>query len=114
MCACVYLYIFISKTNLNTISSGRTAYKALCERTSVTLQWVPGHSKVWGNELADLLAKDGASGITSRAPPSRTRLLHIKKNCIFQNHHEADSALTDDDNDEDINEVIELADDLLQ
>ena len=76
-------------------------WNTLGKFTSMAIQ-LPGHSKIWGNELADFLAKEGANGITSRAPPSRARLLQIKENSVFQNRHEADSALNDDDIDVDI------------
>ena len=59
-----------SKTNQDIISTARTAYTSLSERTTVTLLWVPGHSKIWGNELADFLAKEGANGGLSRVHQS--------------------------------------------
>ena len=45
------------KTDLNDLS---TALASLCSSHAVTLQWIPSHCKVPGNETADTLAKGGA------------------------------------------------------
>jgi len=42
----------------------------LRELTPTTLVWVPGHSNIGGNDVADALAKRGAKGISSNQPPS--------------------------------------------
>ena len=42
----------------------------LRELTPATLVWVPGHSNIGGNDVADALAKRGAKGISSDQPPS--------------------------------------------
>jgi ribonuclease HI len=98
-----------SKTNLGVLAEARSALKDLRSLTSVTLGWIPGHSKLWGNEVADLLAKDGAQGITSRSPPSRATLRRIKGACVFDTQADADQlALSDDDSEG----VIEIADDI--
>ena len=36
----------------------------LREWTGVTMEWVPGHAGVWGNERADALARAGVEGET--------------------------------------------------
>ena len=47
----------------------RRAVSRLRTLTEVFLRWVPAHADVEGNEVADTLAKRGAKGTTSRAPP---------------------------------------------
>ena len=45
-------------TELNDLS---TALASLCRRPAVTLQWIPSHCNVPGNEAADSLAKEGTT-----------------------------------------------------
>ena len=52
--------MYIYTTNLSHISI----------TNPVTLFWVPGHSKVEGNEIADRLARRGACGISNADPIS--------------------------------------------
>ena len=35
-------------------------YKKLCEKAIVTLQWIPSHCNIYGNEKADTLDKKGS------------------------------------------------------
>ena len=98
-----------SNANIPQLTSSRSALKSLRSLTTVTLGWLPGHSKIWGNEVSDLLAKDGANGIASRRPPSSDQLIEIKNKCVFQSRQEAHDAYPEPDNDLDI---IELADDI--
>ena len=45
-------------TELNDLS---TALASLCRRHEVTLQWIPSHCNLPGNEAADSLAKEGTT-----------------------------------------------------
>ena len=45
-------------TELNDLS---TALASLCRRHAVTLQWIPSHCNLPGNEAADSLAKEGTT-----------------------------------------------------
>jgi ribonuclease HI len=38
----------------------RRAYRALNRHSSLEIRWVRGHTAIWGNELADKLAKEAA------------------------------------------------------
>jgi hypothetical protein len=53
------------RANRRQVKLTRDALASLRNITTVTLHWVPGHASIPGNELADRLAKRGASGITS-------------------------------------------------
>ena len=53
------------RANRRQVKLTRDALASLRNITTVTLHWVPGHAGIPGNELADRLAKRGASGITS-------------------------------------------------
>ena len=44
----------------------------------INIQWVPGHTEVAGNEIADKCAKD-ATGLPGRCPDSFTSLSYIKR-----------------------------------
>ena len=54
---------------LQTLKSGKekelnelfSALSALCQNHQVTLQWIPSHCDVQGNEKADILAKEGST-----------------------------------------------------
>jgi ribonuclease HI len=49
-------------------------------KTKVTLQWIPGHSNVAGNERADHLAKEGAKGMQPNRPVNQETVKQILKN----------------------------------
>ena len=57
--------------NLNDILQARPNIK-------VNIQWVPGHTKVAGNEIVDKCAKD-VTGLPGRCPDSFTSLTSIDK-----------------------------------
>ena len=57
--------------NLNDILRTRPDIK-------INIQWVPGHTRVAGNEAADRCAK-GAADLTYRCPDSFTSLAYIKQ-----------------------------------
>ena len=44
----------------------------------INIHWVPGHTEVAGNEIADKCAKD-ATGLPGRCPDSFTSLSYIKR-----------------------------------
>ena len=48
----------------------------MCQRCRVTLQWIPSHCGIPGNEIADRLAKEGA---TKEQPLVPITFLHKKK-----------------------------------
>ena len=48
------------KSEATELTDLSTALTSLCSSHAVTLQWIPSHCKVPGNETADTLAKEGA------------------------------------------------------
>ena len=71
-----------AKSNLPAIAALKSALKHLHQLTSVSIHWVPAHCNIFENELADLLAKRGADGVTSSSLPDLSRLnmlLHDSK-----------------------------------
>ena len=57
------------RTNLQLVQGSRRAYARLSRRTRTHIGWVPGHAKIFYNEVADFMARRGAAGRTSRSPP---------------------------------------------
>jgi ribonuclease HI len=55
------------------------AYILSTPRTPVEVRWMPGHSGIAGNEIADELAKKGAALDGSHIPPSRSYLTREAK-----------------------------------
>ena len=49
--------------------------------TTVAIHWVPGHSLIYGNEVADLLAKRGADGTTCSSMPDFPTLIDLRLQC---------------------------------
>ena len=49
-------------------------------KTKVTLQWIPGHSNVAGNERADHLAKEGAKETQPNRPVNQETVKQILRN----------------------------------
>ena len=45
--------------------------------TTVAIHWVPGHSLIYGNEVADLLAKRGADVTTCSSMPDFPTLIDL-------------------------------------
>ena len=50
------------KDDSRTIQNTRTLLNEAAENKPITLRWIKAHVNNYGNELADLLAKDGAQG----------------------------------------------------
>lgn len=48
------------------------------QRYDISIRWIPGHSKVEGNERADRAAKEAAVGVKVRTA-KRSSLAHIKR-----------------------------------
>ena len=65
-------------TNTDLISEAKTLLSRVRLLAPTTLIWVPSHTGIFGNELADLLAKRGAAGITDTAFPSSDELDTIR------------------------------------
>ena len=55
---------------------------SLCPSVSVSLQWVPGHSDLPGNDTADALAKSGAS-LPSAAPQCLSPLTSFFRRSLY-------------------------------
>lgn len=61
---------WIARSSRRLITLVRDLLRSLELLTAVHFHWVPGHAEIFGNEVADWLAKRGATGITStNAPP---------------------------------------------
>ena len=54
-----------AKSNLDAVATLKSSLLTLRAFTTVAVHWVPGHSLIYGNEVADLLAKRGADGTTN-------------------------------------------------
>ena len=54
-----------TKVNSKTILSCHEAINSLASQNTVTLNWVPAHTGIWGNEKADELAKAGTASSNS-------------------------------------------------
>ena len=67
-----------ANSNLTLISQAKTLLEQARRLSPTTLIWVPGHAGIFGNELADFLAKRGASGISSTSFPSEDELEDIR------------------------------------
>ena len=68
-----------AKSNLDAVASLKSSLLTLRALTTVTVHWVPGHSLIYGNEIADLLAKRGADGGTTRSSiPDVPTLNHLR------------------------------------
>ena len=59
-----------AQSNRILVTQAKMALAHLSSIIQVHLFWVPGHSGIYENEIADLLGKRGAEGITSTRPPS--------------------------------------------
>ena len=89
-----------AKAHLPLVRQLRSALAFFRTLTTVSLLWVPAHADIYHNDLADLLAKRGAEGISSHDAldfPSMTHLRQSalnplpadpphKRQCIFVNH----------------------------
>ena len=56
-----YLSYRLYSLEENELNDLFTALSSLCKRHQVTLQWIPSHCDVQGNEKADTLAKEGST-----------------------------------------------------
>ena len=74
-------------TELNDLS---TALASLCRRHEVTLQWIPSHCNLPGNEAADSLAKEGTTKEQvdrSTSYPEVKTILKAKQHCKWRHKH---------------------------
>ena len=65
-------------TNTDLIFQAKTLLSRVRLLSPTTLIWVLSHANIFGNKLADLLAKRGAAGITDTAFPSSDELGSIR------------------------------------
>ena len=70
-----------AKSNLDAVASLKSSLLTLRALTTVAAHWVPGHSLIYGNEIADLLAKRGADGTTRSSIPDVPTLNHLRFQC---------------------------------
>lgn len=68
-----------SRSNRPLVAQIHKALSRLRTLTEVFIMWVPGHAHVYGNEVADTLAKRGARGVSSSAPLPVSDLTALKK-----------------------------------
>ena len=73
-----------AKSNLDTVATLKSSLLTLRASTTVAVHWVPGHSLIYGNEIADLLAKRGADGTTCSSMPDVSTLIDFASNVIFR------------------------------
>ena len=59
------------RSNLSLVRDARRAYGRLSGLTTAHITWVPGHAKIFYDEVADHMAKRGSRKISSRDPPPR-------------------------------------------
>ena len=74
-------------TELNDLS---TALASLCRRHAVTLQWIPSHCNLPGNEAADFLAKEGTTKEyvdRSTSYPEVKTILKAKQHSRWRHKH---------------------------
>ena len=74
-------------TELNDLS---TALASLCRRHEVTLQWIPSHCNLPGNEAADSLAKEGTTKEQvdrSTSYPEVKTILKAKQHSKWRHKH---------------------------
>ena len=98
------------KTHLSLVRDARRAFERLSRQTTPHISQVPGHAKIFYNEVADFLAKRGSAGITSRNPPPIEKIHKIRRKCkAFDSKHPpgAPSPL-----DPSLDSELELADEL--
>ena len=68
-----------TSTSSKLVQQCKAELKLACNGRNITLIWVPGHSNIDGNEIADVLAKQGASGGT-RTEKVGPPINHVKYN----------------------------------
>ena len=78
----------------------------LSTQTDYHIHWVPGHAGVFGNEVADYLAKRGAKGISSSDPVPYSVVRRILDKWDKTNLEKLDSKMID------VDYELEIADDL--
>ena len=70
-----------AKSNLDAVASLKSSLLTLRALTTVAVHWVHGYSLIFGNEIADLLAKRGADGTTRSSIPDVPTLNHLRFQC---------------------------------
>ena len=66
-------------TNSKLVGDCKKALYRLASRTTIILSWVPGHSGIQGNDMADELAKEGCLLPDPGRPPIGIPLCEIKE-----------------------------------
>ena len=69
------------KSNFDAVATLKSSLLTLRALTTVAIHWVPGHSLIYGNEVADLLAKRGADGTTCSSMPDVPTLIDLRLQC---------------------------------
>ena len=68
-----------TQSNVDLVKEAQACLAELSKHATVHLMWVPGHADVYGNEVADRLAKRGAKGSTSTSPLSAEIFSELEK-----------------------------------
>ena len=71
--------IWKAKAHLPLVRDLQSVLARLRSLTTVSLFWVPAHAGIFFNDVADLLAKRGADGISSSAQPDAASLLRLRQ-----------------------------------
>ena len=71
---------WIPRCNFELIAEAQTALQRLRACANVNILWVPGHAEVPENDMADLLAKRGARGVSSSDTPSLADIARHRAN----------------------------------
>ena len=69
----------------NTLRNVIQSINSLTSRTAAVLQWIPAHTGIHGNEVADQLAKEG-----SKKQQTKSKLSYQEANTLIRNKRLAD------------------------